>query len=217
MLPAHLRRRVRSSRRHDGDAGGGPCSRCSGAQRDRRGLQDRSASAAPTAAATAPQPPRGRAALARQPRTPLVPRRLGHAPPRLADLPRRPPVRPRLDRRALRAARAARQGFRDLRGAADVRRAEPLRGPDHAPRAGRSPAQVRPPHWGDLEPIDDERCEDRAGDDDLDWLALRIAMFESIPIDDRRAGEHMLMLVERDPGAAGDGSSLTAASAAAPG
>jgi predicted DNA-binding transcriptional regulator YafY len=30
--------------------------------------------------------------------------------------------------------------------------------------------------WGTVEPIDERRCEYRTGDDDLDWLALRIAM-----------------------------------------
>ena len=34
-----------------------------------------------------------------------------------------------------------------------------------------------PGHWGSLEPLDEERCELRTGDDDLDWLALRILMF----------------------------------------
>jgi predicted DNA-binding transcriptional regulator YafY len=34
-----------------------------------------------------------------------------------------------------------------------------------------------PPHWGPVEPIDERTCEYRTGDDDLDWLALRIAMF----------------------------------------
>jgi predicted DNA-binding transcriptional regulator YafY len=34
-----------------------------------------------------------------------------------------------------------------------------------------------PSHWGVVEPIDDHTCEYRTGDDDLDWLALRIAMF----------------------------------------
>jgi predicted DNA-binding transcriptional regulator YafY len=33
-----------------------------------------------------------------------------------------------------------------------------------------------PSRWGTVEPIDDERCEYRTGDDDLEWLALRIAM-----------------------------------------
>jgi predicted DNA-binding transcriptional regulator YafY len=33
-----------------------------------------------------------------------------------------------------------------------------------------------PSHWGPVEPIDDHTCEYRTGDDDLDWLALRIAM-----------------------------------------
>jgi predicted DNA-binding transcriptional regulator YafY len=34
-----------------------------------------------------------------------------------------------------------------------------------------------PPHWGPVEPIDERSCEYRTGDDDLDWLAVRIAMF----------------------------------------
>jgi predicted DNA-binding transcriptional regulator YafY len=33
-----------------------------------------------------------------------------------------------------------------------------------------------PRHWGSVEAIDDTACEYRTGDDDLDWLALRIAM-----------------------------------------
>jgi predicted DNA-binding transcriptional regulator YafY len=33
-----------------------------------------------------------------------------------------------------------------------------------------------PAHWGTVERIDDRSCEYRTGDDDLDWLALRIAM-----------------------------------------
>jgi predicted DNA-binding transcriptional regulator YafY len=33
-----------------------------------------------------------------------------------------------------------------------------------------------PPHWGTIEPIDAHTCRYRTGDDDLRWLALRIAM-----------------------------------------
>jgi predicted DNA-binding transcriptional regulator YafY len=33
-----------------------------------------------------------------------------------------------------------------------------------------------PSHWGAFEPIDDRTCEYRTGDDDLEWLAMRIAM-----------------------------------------
>jgi predicted DNA-binding transcriptional regulator YafY len=33
-----------------------------------------------------------------------------------------------------------------------------------------------PAHWGTIEPIDARSCEYRTGDDDLGWLALRIAM-----------------------------------------
>ncbi len=32
------------------------------------------------------------------------------------------------------------------------------------------------PHWGTLTPIDARSCEYRAGEDDLHWLAIRIAM-----------------------------------------
>jgi predicted DNA-binding transcriptional regulator YafY len=37
-------------------------------------------------------------------------------------------------------------------------------------------ASLLPPHWGTFEPIDADSCEYRAGDDDLGWLAMRIAM-----------------------------------------
>ena len=33
-----------------------------------------------------------------------------------------------------------------------------------------------PPYWGTFEPIDEHSCEYRTGDDDLGWLAMRIAM-----------------------------------------
>lgn len=33
-----------------------------------------------------------------------------------------------------------------------------------------------PSAWGTIEPIDERTCEYRTGDDDLDWLALRVAM-----------------------------------------
>jgi predicted DNA-binding transcriptional regulator YafY len=33
-----------------------------------------------------------------------------------------------------------------------------------------------PAHWGAVEPIDAHSCHFRTGDDDLTWLALRIAM-----------------------------------------
>ncbi len=34
-----------------------------------------------------------------------------------------------------------------------------------------------PSPWGTIEPVDERTCEYRTGDDDLDWLALRILMF----------------------------------------
>jgi predicted DNA-binding transcriptional regulator YafY len=33
-----------------------------------------------------------------------------------------------------------------------------------------------PAHWGTIEPIDADSCDFRSGDDDLGWLALRVAM-----------------------------------------
>jgi predicted DNA-binding transcriptional regulator YafY len=44
----------------------------------------------------------------------------------------------------------------------------------HAPAA--EMASRFPPYWGPFEPIDADRCEYRPGDDDLGWLAVRIAM-----------------------------------------
>ncbi len=35
---------------------------------------------------------------------------------------------------------------------------------------------VLPTSWGSVEPIDDGSCDFRTGDDDLSWLAVRIAM-----------------------------------------
>ena len=44
----------------------------------------------------------------------------------------------------------------------------------HAPAAA---VRARVPlYWGAIEPIDEHTCAYRTGDDDLDWLALRIAM-----------------------------------------
>jgi predicted DNA-binding transcriptional regulator YafY len=45
----------------------------------------------------------------------------------------------------------------------------------HAPAAA-----VRGRRWGGatVEPIDDQRCTFRTGDDNLDWLAMRVAMLE---------------------------------------
>ncbi len=44
----------------------------------------------------------------------------------------------------------------------------------HAPAAAMR--RRFPPHWGPFEPLDEGRCEYRPGDDDLGWLATRIAM-----------------------------------------
>ena len=113
VLPAHLRRRVAAlgSATHRRSPSRRPDRRPAAPDRDRRRLPRPRVPALrlpqprrrPAAAA------RGRAALARQPRPPLVPRRLGPRPRGLAHVPRRPARRgPALDRRALHAARAAR-------------------------------------------------------------------------------------------------------------
>jgi predicted DNA-binding transcriptional regulator YafY len=35
-----------------------------------------------------------------------------------------------------------------------------------------------PPQWGTVTPIDAASCEYRTGDDDLAWLAVRVAMLD---------------------------------------
>jgi predicted DNA-binding transcriptional regulator YafY len=48
-------------------------------------------------------------------------------------------------------------------------------------RAGADEIASRvPAHWGTIQPIDAHTCEYRTGDDDLGWLALRVAM---LPVD----------------------------------
>jgi predicted DNA-binding transcriptional regulator YafY len=73
----------------------------------------------------------------------------------------------------------------------------------------RAPAEAvrryAPTYWGTIEPIDEATCEYRTGDDDLDWLALRIAMFR---VDFEVHGppelqEHLLTLSRRLRQAAG--------------
>jgi predicted DNA-binding transcriptional regulator YafY len=62
-----------------------------------------------------------------------------------------------------------------------------------------------PSHWGTIEPIDDTTCEYRTGDDDLDWLALRVAMF-GVDFDVHEPpelSEHLLILARRLQRAAG--------------
>ena len=68
----------------------------------------------------------------------------------------------------------------------------------HAPVEARC-AGTCPRTGATLEPIDDERCEFRTGDDDLDWLALRIAMFrvDFEVHEPPELREHMRMLAER--------------------
>jgi predicted DNA-binding transcriptional regulator YafY len=63
-----------------------------------------------------------------------------------------------------------------------------------------------PRHWGTVEPIDDRSCDYRTGDDDLDWLALRVAML-GVDFDlhePPELTEHLLTLSRRLARATGD-------------
>jgi predicted DNA-binding transcriptional regulator YafY len=56
-----------------------------------------------------------------------------------------------------------------------------------------------PAYWGTIESLDDERCEYRTGDDDLDWLAVRVAML-GVDFDVHEPpelAEHLLLLARR--------------------
>jgi len=62
-----------------------------------------------------------------------------------------------------------------------------------------------PRHWGTIEPIDERRCRYRTGDDDLGWLAIRIAMLD-VDFEVRgppELGERLEALAERLDRAAG--------------
>jgi predicted DNA-binding transcriptional regulator YafY len=54
-------------------------------------------------------------------------------------------------------------------------------------------------HWGTVEPIDADSCEYRTGDDDLGWLALRIAMLgvDFEVHEPPELAEHLLALSDR--------------------
>jgi predicted DNA-binding transcriptional regulator YafY len=56
-----------------------------------------------------------------------------------------------------------------------------------------------PSYWGTIEPIDEHTCEYRTGDDDLGWLALRVAML-GVDFDVHEPpelAEHLLLLAGR--------------------
>ena len=113
-------------------------------------------------------------------------------------------ARPRPACASHRASCRPRTPRRTSPSASPPRRTATRRG--YAARVGRGGPPARPAHWGD-DRADRRarRCEYRTGDDDLDWLALRIAMlgvdFEVHEPPELR--EHMLMLAERYRGAAG--------------
>jgi predicted DNA-binding transcriptional regulator YafY len=66
-----------------------------------------------------------------------------------------------------------------------------------------------PAQWGTVEPIDSHSCEYRTGDDDLRWLALRIAMLDvDFEVHEpRELAEHLVGLARRLRDAARFGSS----------
>jgi predicted DNA-binding transcriptional regulator YafY len=60
-------------------------------------------------------------------------------------------------------------------------------------------ASRMPAHWGTIQPIDARSCEYRTGDDDLRWLALRVAML-GVDFEVREPAElveHLRALAER--------------------
>jgi predicted DNA-binding transcriptional regulator YafY len=64
-----------------------------------------------------------------------------------------------------------------------------------------------PPHWGTIEPIDDHSCRYETGDDNLGWLAVRIAMLgvDFTVEEPPELAEHLRALAARLQRAAGDG------------
>ena len=102
---------------------------------------------------------------------------MGSPPRGLADLPHRPPGQAGVDRRALhaRAALPAKDAAayveQSITGAPNRFEAVVTL---HA--AAEEITSRVPAYWGAIEPIDAHTCRYRTGDDDLRWLALRIAM-----------------------------------------
>ena len=166
VLPAHLRRRVSAlGSATIAPAGRRPDRRPAAPDRDRRRLPRLRV---PALRLPQPrrhrQPPRGRAARARQPRPALVPRRLGPRPRGLAHLPRRPARA--AGRRPACASRRARCRPRTPPRTSQqsiARRAEPLRGAGDAARAARTRSRAASPrYWGTIEPIDDAHAASTA-------------------------------------------------------
>jgi predicted DNA-binding transcriptional regulator YafY len=60
-------------------------------------------------------------------------------------------------------------------------------------------ARRAPAHWGTITPIDAHTCEYRTGDDDLGWLALRVAMLgvDFEVLEPPELVEHLRALAER--------------------
>ena len=104
----------------------------------------------------------------------------GPKPRGLAHLPRRSARASRGDRAPVHAARVTCPGRGCLRRAEHHGGAAPLRGQGHDPRPADEVAARVPAYWGTVEEKDARSCELRIGDDDLGWLAVRLAM---IPVE----------------------------------
>ena len=179
VLPAHLRRRVQAlgaatttlpvRRRPDRRPAGADAA-------GRRLPRPRAPALRLPGARGREEPPRGRAALARQRRPPLVPRGVGLRAQGLAHVPRRPPHAPARERRASsRASCRPRTPRRSSRGRCGRGPTATRRGSRCTPRRRRC-ASGRRATSGPFEPLGEERCEYRTGDDNLDWLAARLTM-----------------------------------------
>ena len=174
VLPAHLRRRVRAlGSATIAPAGRRPDRRPAAPDGDRRRVPRLRV---PSLRLPPPrrhrQPPRGRAAHARQPRPPLVPRRVGPraartgGPSASTGWPGRPSTGVRFTPRTLPARDAAAYVEQSITAAPHRFEARVTL---HAP-ADEIASRV-PSHWGTIDPIDARTCEFRTGDDDLGWLA----------------------------------------------
>jgi predicted DNA-binding transcriptional regulator YafY len=120
---------------------------------------------------------------------------MGRRPDRLADVPRRPPDEPGLDRRALRAPPLPAGDAAEF--VAERLSVAPYR--YQARVTLHAAAEAVRAQGGAIEPIDDRTCKYRAGDDDLHWLAMRVAMlgvdFEVHEPEELR--EHLVVLANR--------------------
>ena len=85
-------------------------------------------------------------------------------------------TRPAAAGRAVHAAQDPGRRRRPLRVAQPLLGPQPLRDPRDLPRARGRRAPAPAAGLGEVQPLGEGTCEYRTGDDDLQWLAIRIAM-----------------------------------------